>query len=326
MDRRFSKFLLFSLAIHSSIFLFVKVQALVEAQRERLVGIEFIEEKDEKKKEKKKEEKKKIKEPPKPMQQKEATKSLQDALKDRFKKQKINPELEAELKKLNIEMVRPMEVAPEDAKIDINKIKELAQMQASIDLNSYEALDASGDVEVIRIGTGGKSINELLEEPTIALPKTKADLDAKIGLFTSPGGGGDAGGIELEKVSIDELKKSEETSFKKKTIVTKIEGTQQKRKPETRVEIAGALAERELLKKPLPAYPDWALRKGLSAMVTVKVTVGPDGKPKPRMMVLRTTGYKNWDEAVMKAIANWKWEACPATHTGQITFRFVLGV
>ena len=327
MDRRFIKFLLFSCILHSSIFLFIRVQAMVEAHRERLIGIEFIEEKEEEiKKEKEKEKEKKIKEPPKPMQPKEPTKTISEALRDRFKRRDIDKKLEEELKKLDIEMVRPMEIAPLDAKIDLDKIKELSRMQASIDLDAFEALDVSGDVEIIRIGTGGKSLNDLLDEPTIALPRTKDDLDAKIGLFSSPGSG-DRGGIELEKVDIAELKREKETDFRTERTVKTITDTPRKRKaPETMVEIAGALAERNLLTNPNPVYPRWALKRGLSSTVTVKLTVGQDGRPKPRMLILRTTGHRKWDEAVMKTLAKWRWEASPATHTGRITFRFILGV
>lgn len=324
MDRRFTKFLLFSCILHSGIFLLIRVQAMVEAHRERLIGIEFILEREEEIK-KEKEEEKKIKEPPKPMQPEEPTKTLSDALRDRFRREEVDKRLEEELRKLDIELVRPMEIAPPDAKIDLDKIKELSRMQALIDLESFEALDVSGHVEIIRIGTAGKSISDILDEPTIALPRTKEDLDAKIGLFRSPGG--DRGGIELERVDIAELRREKETDFRtERTVKTITDAPRERRAPETMVEVAGALAERNLLKNPLPVYPRWALKRGLSSTVTVKLTVGQDGRPKPRMLILRTTGHRKWDEAVMKTLAKWQWEASPATHTGRITFRFVLGV
>ncbi len=316
MNTRFTRYIFISLIIHFSVFLFVEVQSVTREHDARLHRIEFIEEKEDKEKE----EEKKIKEPPQPISQPEPTKSIVDALRDRLNRQKIDPELEAELKKLYI--VRPMEVAPPDAKIDIGKIQELADIQATINLNSYEAIDVTGDVEVVRIGSESKSINEILEEPSIALPKTREDLDAKVGLFTSPGSKGQI--IELEKVDISELKDDSHTAdFSKKKITTEIETTPEK-KTTTEVEIAGALAERKLLEKPLSSYPDWALKRGLSAVVTVRVTVGPDGKPKPGMLIIHTSGYSNWDNLVMKTLEKWRWESCPITHTGTITFRFIL--
>lgn len=321
MDVRLTKFLLLSCIIHFSLILFVRVESVTREPGTRLVGIDFIEEKEEK--EKKKEKKKKMRERPRPIEQAEPTKSLADALRNRFKSRKINPELETDLEKLD--MVRPMEVAPSDAKIDIGKIQELAKMQAAIDLNSYEPLNASGEVEVVRVGTEGKSIEEILEEPTIALPRTKEELNARVGLFTSPGSGGKT--IELEKVDISELKKSAEAAgFKKKQVAVEMESMPGKKAPATEVEIAGALAERKLIEKPLPTYPDWALRRGLSAVVSVKITVGPDGKPLPEMLILHTTGYGEWDKLVTRTLAKWRWESCPITHVGRITFRFTLGV
>jgi hypothetical protein len=58
------------------------------------------------------------------------------------------------------------------------------------------------------------------------------------------------------------------------------------------VEIAGPLAGRKIVSMVLPTYPEWARSKGIEAEVMIRFFVSADGHVIERMLIERTSGYK----------------------------------
>lgn len=94
------------------------------------------------------------------------------------------------------------------------------------------------------------------------------------------------------------------------------------------VEIAGPLAGRRILSMALPAYPDWAKAKGIEVDVLIRFFVGPDGLVQERMIIERTSGFKELDDLCMEALRKIVFIPLPAgskeEQWGIITFRFRL--
>ncbi|MCK4353051.1 energy transducer TonB [candidate division WOR-3 bacterium] len=320
MDKRYLICISIIAFLHGAGIFFFQFQKEIQERRARQIyGVEYREE----------QEKKKLPTPKTP------TIGVKEKLKSMFeKKEKLQDKISDEdLRKL-AKIARPLEVAQPDQKIDIAKMLELHKTQVAMDMDQYEKLDIgeAGEIEVIRVGTG-KSTQEILQEDKIVLPKA-ATLKGKIGLFTTPGvgvsGSGDKEAIKLETVKAEDIRKEKEAfkrafSESKKTQTLKAAPIK-KPKPKTEVQISGALKDRKALKSPLPHYPDWALTQGISAILQLQLKVGPNGKIKGRIIVLTTTGYPEWDNAVKNWLKNkWKWKTLPITTSGIISFRFILG-
>ncbi len=94
------------------------------------------------------------------------------------------------------------------------------------------------------------------------------------------------------------------------------------------VSIAGPLAGRKILSMVLPAYPDWAKAKGIEADVLIRFFVGPEGRVQERMLIERTSGYKELDDLCMEALQKIIFVPLPPgskeEQWGIITFRFRL--
>lgn len=94
------------------------------------------------------------------------------------------------------------------------------------------------------------------------------------------------------------------------------------------VEIAGPLAGRKIISMTLPVYPDWAKAKGIEADVLIRFFVGPEGRAQERMLIERTSGYKELDDLCMEALQKIIFVPLPPgskeEQWGIITFRFRL--
>lgn len=98
---------------------------------------------------------------------------------------------------------------------------------------------------------------------------------------------------------------------------------------ETRTIITGALANRKIVKKEIPPFPEWAKRQGVGASIALRFTVMENGVVKETVIVERTSGSVEWDQMVIAALKNWKFVALPLSgmrldQSGVITFQFVL--
>jgi len=325
MDRRYTICLSIAFLVHSLGIFFFQFQRIIERREmeRKFVGVEYREEKDKekKKKEEKPKEEKKLLTPKTP------TVSLKDKFKTMQIKEKISEE---DLKKL-AQIATPLKIAASDKVIDIDKMLETHRTQIDINLDQFEKLDlgaAVGNLEVLTLGAG-MSTEDILKQDIIELP-TSALAGKQLGLFTTMGAGvsGEGRGIELERADASALGESKEDfkqSFKKAKAETKVEVKAEG--PQTVVEITGALADREQIAGPLPPYPDWALQRGISAYLRVKVTVNENGEISGAVIPISTTGFPNWDNAVIAHIKKyWKWKSVPGlTSPGAIGFQFIIG-
>ena len=93
--------------------------------------------------------------------------------------------------------------------------------------------------------------------------------------------------------------------------------------------ISGPLANRKILEKTIPPFPLWAKRQGVGANVSLQFTVMEDGLVKENVVVVMTSGSREWDDAVIAALKKWRFAPLPTNErrqnqSGVITFQFVI--
>ncbi len=98
---------------------------------------------------------------------------------------------------------------------------------------------------------------------------------------------------------------------------------------ETQTTITGELANRKIVKKVIPPFPIWAKRQGVGASIALQFTVMENGTVKENVIVVRTSGSREWDKLVIEALKSWKFAALEKIgirqdQTGVITFQFVI--
>jgi TonB family protein len=76
-------------------------------------------------------------------------------------------------------------------------------------------------------------------------------------------------------------------------------------------QITGALANRAVLEKTIPEYPEWAREQGIEAAVTLQFTVNAEGLVKENILVARTSGYPAMDKLAIDALKKWKFVPLP---------------
>jgi len=95
------------------------------------------------------------------------------------------------------------------------------------------------------------------------------------------------------------------------------------------VEISGPLAKRKVVSYILPKYPGWAKDRGIEAEAVIRFFVSSEGHVRDRLILERTSGYRELDQLCMEALKQWLFAALPAERGkadqwGVITFRFRL--
>ncbi|MGA2090422.1 MAG: energy transducer TonB [Endomicrobiales bacterium] len=102
--------------------------------------------------------------------------------------------------------------------------------------------------------------------------------------------------------------------------------SESKRSP---MKISGPLEKRKVLAAAMPAYPQWARKKGVEANVSLKFFVSPAGSVLPNIFIMQTSGYGDLDQECMNYVR--KWVFAPLTSAepqseqwGIITIRFKL--
>ena len=92
--------------------------------------------------------------------------------------------------------------------------------------------------------------------------------------------------------------------------------------------ITGPLASRGILYKIIPTFPRSAKRQGIGATISLRFTVMETGKVKENVIVVRTSGLKDWDDQVIDTLQKWRFKPLPVLgrkdQSGVITFQFVL--
>jgi TonB family protein len=204
--------------------------------------------------------------------------------------------------------------------------KQLDRRQAKgIDLDKFDKLEGpkGGSSEIIRVASKDRQsgTEDIISKPAIKITdKGTYNPDAKIGVFSSPGGSGQ---VDLEKVPTKDLKKlTPEASPKKDAKIIEAPS-----KSSTKITITGPLSQRKVISKPTTPYPEWAQKKGLTAIISVQIAVNPNGTVQKDILVIRTSGFGSWDKLVINSVRNWKFaalEGSEVVQSGIITFQFVL--
>jgi TonB family protein len=92
--------------------------------------------------------------------------------------------------------------------------------------------------------------------------------------------------------------------------------------------LEGPAAGRAVLQRALPAYPAWAQRQAVEAVVRLRFIVLPDGRVREDVVVERTGGFRDFDESAVAALNGWRFAPLAggeaAGQWGTITFRFRL--
>ena len=146
------------------------------------------------------------------------------------------------------------------------------------------------------------------------------------GIFETSGGGygkGAGGGWS----SIGEDIREEEVISKKATEEEVIKRAESKGR--ALFEITGPLANREIISKVIPKYPEWAKRRGIDAAVSLHFVVLSNGKVKKNIYVQRTSGYPKFDQLVLESLSKWFFAPLQKKFYGKeqwgiITFYFYL--
>jgi TonB family protein len=204
--------------------------------------------------------------------------------------------------------------------------KQLDRRQAKgIDLDKFDKLEGpeGGASEIIRVASKDRQsgTEDIISKPAIKITdKGTYNPDAKIGVFSSPGGSGQ---VDLEKVPTKDLKKlTPEASPNKDAKIIEAPS-----KSATKITITGPLSQRKVISKPTTPYPEWAQKKGLTAIISVQIAVNPNGTVQKDILIIRTSGFGSWDKLVINSVRNWKFaalESSEVVQSGIITFQFVL--
>lgn len=299
-----------SIAFHSLLF-FLVIHKQSAAPLERLESVEFIDETL----------------PPSSVKAPPTISPLQ-ALKNIFSKEDLptsNEDVSEMLKSLP-----PVPGVDETKGIDLSS-KDLDRSQTAIDLEAYDDFEGSegGITDVIRVGESSKSTEEMLSAPPIIIKDKGGPKRGQLGLYTSPGGSGSDAPLELEKEPVSKISERPDVApiTGSKDDGMKIKDAGKKSGPS--ISITGPLSSRKILAKYLPPYPEWAEKKGISAVVQIRFWVTPDGSVKRNAFIERTSGSGSWDNSAKKALTKWRFAPLPAnvtqeTQWGVITIRFVL--
>jgi TonB family protein len=93
-------------------------------------------------------------------------------------------------------------------------------------------------------------------------------------------------------------------------------------------QLTGPVADRPILQYEVPVYPEWAKREAVEGSVTIYFIVLPDGRVKENIMVEKTSGFEDFDDNAVEALARWSFEALKPGMTGEqwgtITFNYRL--
>ncbi len=253
--------------------------------------------------------------------QKSIFKAIKDKItqKDEGIKELDNNEIEKIIKNLPpVPQISEKGIALDEKQLDRTQAK-------GIDLDKFERLEGpeAGATEILRVASADRqsSTEDIISKPAIKINKEETySPDAKIGVFSSPGGSGQ---VDLEKVPTKELERTTpEVSAKEKAKIKSAPS-----KSTTKITITGPLSSRKITYKPATPYPLWAQKRGLTATISVQIAVNPNGTVKENVFVVKTSGFGSWDRLVIDSVRQWKFASIQNSgivQTGIITFSFVL--
>ncbi len=187
---------------------------------------------------------------------------------------------------------------------------------AQIDLSSTQGnVDVEGADVVLAFSGKGKSTGDILKEQPVSggiSLESGGVSDAGTGLAVGGGGGG-GGKIKLVSSGNNSLKDIEDvprisSSVRNKPSISLRQGKVAKKKRKPLISLSGPLKNRKILKKFAPTYPRSALKEGEEGTCMLKFWVAKDGRVRPNILILRSTGYPDLDRAAMEALKMWVFE------------------
>ncbi|MFH1259074.1 MAG: TonB family protein [Elusimicrobiota bacterium] len=94
-------------------------------------------------------------------------------------------------------------------------------------------------------------------------------------------------------------------------------------------QITGPLASRRIINQALPAYPEWAEKQGINALVGLHFVVLSDGRVKDNIIIQRSSGFPRLDMLAKASLKQWRFSTLEEKRYGEeqwgiITFRFKL--
>jgi TonB family protein len=93
-------------------------------------------------------------------------------------------------------------------------------------------------------------------------------------------------------------------------------------------QLLGPVADRPLLHRVTPVYPEWAKRDAVEGNVTLYFIVRADGSVRENVLVQKSGGFEEFDENARVALREWRFEPLGGGRTGDqwgtITFQYRL--
>lgn len=210
--------------------------------------------------------------------------------------------------------------------------RKIDQSQVKVDLNRYAPTGAMTDV--IRINKrgegGGLTTEEILAQAPISLRRAAPQGGGgQMGLFGFPGVGGGGVGRPVDLGSAPAVRVAPQQVVRASTGgQTQVPTGQAPSRASFTV--AGPLKGRQIVAKAVPEYPEWAKSRGLTdVQIAMRLEVTPDGSVRSTIILEQSSGYPQWDNACIAALAQWRFAALPAdvqqeVQWGIITFIFRL--
>lgn len=219
-------------------------------------------------------------------------------------------------------------IAAEDIPaIDLSASLERDHSQAKIDLDRYE-LDRGEGLDVINLGGKGSNVSteEILAQAPVPLAR---------GLDRGQSGPGGLRGVPGVRTPTAQLQIEHRALAKAPTRALPEMATRdlpQVTGPVTKgtnFMVAGPISQREIARRVVPRYPQWAVQRRISGTVVVRLWVSPNGRVKGNPQVETSSGYPDLDQVVVTALKAWEFaplgpDVKSEDQWGVITFKFTL--
>jgi len=350
-EKKWKMFVIFgiSLLLHTGVLFLFRGQILGALSEARLREIELMEEKLAQKKNVNPKAQKKLEEEKKKDEEKKDNKPAGKMdLAPKLSTTLPNPNIKIGGPKLNMELPQDLkiqiaqtQVLPDQMmveKIDINQLNALQEMDAAIDIENLEVgMDFSADMVITVSGSGASTADILAMEavPAVGLggPGIEGALGGGLGFGEEGGGGGigfGGGGTSVNLAesgpgmapSTDIKLSSGSETFK---AVEEQLGATSAGPKTAPMELTGEVANRKILSKVKPSYPEKARKEGWEGVVVLKFWVTPEGAVK-NLQLVRSSGYPELDNSAKSALSQWRFAAKDVTadEWGQLTVRFTL--
>ncbi len=202
--------------------------------------------------------------------------------------------------------------------------RKMERSQAKIDLSKFETGEELGAIRVAdKIKGITKTTEEILKEAPVALARGERKGVGGFGISGYPGVLEEPT-IRLETKPVERRERVIERRAPEEP--PKVLPTETKHETIT---VAGPISERKILRKVLPRYPDWALKKGISGLIVVRLWVSPEGDVRGNMEIVESSGYPDLDRSVIVALSAWKFAPLAEgvkkeMQWGLVTIRFEL--